>query len=70
MDDNEDNEDEPDEGEESDYEYMGGESANVNSLLDDIDELTFIRDAFGRIQDNNYINGLLQTMNPEEIARF
>ncbi len=62
--------DERDEGEESDYEYMGGETANVNSVLDEFDELTFIRDAFGRIQDNNYINGLLQAMNQEEIARF
>lgn len=51
MDDLEDEEDdaELDEGEESDYEYMGGDSANVQSVLDDVDELVFIRDQFGRI---------------------
>jgi hypothetical protein len=45
----EDDDAELDEGEESDYEYMGGDSANVQSVLDDVDELVFIRDQFGRI---------------------
>ena len=45
----EDDDEELDKGEESDYEYMGGDTANVHSLLDDVDELVFIRDQFGRI---------------------
>ena len=58
------------EGEESDYEYMGGDSANVHSVLDDVDELAFIRDMFNRIQDNNYLNSLLSAMGQDEVARF
>ena len=42
--------DEDDEDDDSEYEYMGGDGALYDSLLDDKDELTFTKECMTHLQ--------------------
>lgn len=69
---NEDIVDSEEDDDDSDYEYTGGDLAIYDSALDDVDELTFVKETMERINaaDAGYLNRMLSGMTPEELAKF
>lgn len=47
------NSDESEDGDDSDYEYIGGDTALYDSALDGADELLYVKDSLERINNMN-----------------
>lgn len=62
-------EDDDSSDEDSDYEFTGGDLALYDSALDEVDELLFIQNSLGTINqaDSNYFNRLLSGMTQDEL---
>lgn len=62
-------EDDDSSDEDSDYEFTGGDLALYDSALDEVDELLFIQNSLGTINqaDSSYFNRLLSGMTQDEL---
>ena len=65
-------EDDDEDDDDSDYEYTGGDLAIYDSALDDVDELTYVRDQLERISSahSDFAQHLFSTTPAEDFSKF